>query len=284
MQQLNANLRRWLGLIGVFLVLTAIGGQRWDLPANARPHLQSETTVASIWEWLFPRRRTGGAPSGNRKGKGTRDLCPDLPDRPALTALVPPSRDTNTTAVAPRTGVDYPTFWFYVPYAMPANRWAEFVLIDETEADVYHQIFQLQGTPGIVGIQLPSNGTPLAIGKAYRWVFAVICDPKPLPSDRQAEPYVADSGDIAVSGALERVKSNLNLNGPIDNATLLRQQVEQLGEKGLWHEALTTVARYRQRHGRDAEAQALWQQLLQSAELEDIASAPLTACCVSSKN
>jgi len=153
-----------------------------------------------------------GAPTGRARGGASRGSCPDtaLP----VTALVPLATNTAThpeqdvaAAVGLTTQV-YPTFWFYIPFALSAERTAEFSLLDAEGNYLYKTTISSSSSAGIMGIDLPNTVPPLAVGTTYSWVLQVNCD--------TANP-------ISIWGNLRRVALEPALSRQLKQASLREQ-------------------------------------------------------------
>lgn len=214
-----------------------------------------------------------GAPSGRQRGGASRGECPNV-NKP-LTALVPATQKSlgekrgnpalNTfESVWGLTVAAHPTLWFYVPYSLTAKLPIEFVLQDDQGKEVYKTSFKASQTqPGIVSLHLPSTEKPLEIGKMYHWYFIIDCDPDAPP---------------LVEGWVQRVAPNPTLASQLQKATP-RQRVALYAQQGIWHDALTTLAELRSANSGDAALSNDWVSLLQSVNLEAIATEPIVECC-----
>jgi len=211
---------------------------------------------------------------GSRTGEASRARggCPRVTT--PLTALMPVTKGTSggqSASTTPTTSesvygltvAERPTFWFYVPYPLTSSRPVEFVLQDEDGNDVYQTQFTESGTvPGVVGLQLPPTVAPLEVGKRYRWYFLIYCNPE--------EPTF-------VEGWVERVALNPTLKTQLDQATTPQQKADLYAQAGIWYEAVTTLAELRRQKPNDQALNAQWLELLQSVDLEAIATEPVTS-------
>lgn len=211
---------------------------------------------------------------GSRTGEAirSRGVCPRVTT--PLTALMPVTKATSggqSASTTPTTSesvygltvAERPTFWFYVPYPLTSSRPVEFVLQDEKGNDVYQtQFTESETMPGVVGLQLPSTVDPLEVGKRYRWFFLIYCNPE--------EPTF-------VEGWVERVALNPTLKNQLDQATTPQQKAAVYAEAGVWFEAVTTLAELRRQKPNDQALNAQWLDLLQSVDLEAIATEPVTS-------
>lgn len=202
------------------------------------------------------------APSGRARGGASRGSCEKQGKKP-LTALVP----VTAKSVWGLTAAEYPTVWFYVPDSLAPNLSIEFVLQDEEDNYVYKTTFTAPGTqPGIISLPLSSMSAPLEIGKRYHWTFSTNCD-SPEPSN-----------SVFVKGTIQRVAVNPAVSSQLKTATL-RERVALYATNGIWHDALTTIAELRRTYPQDASLTATWESLLQSVDLQDVATEPIVPCC-----
>jgi len=211
---------------------------------------------------------------GSRTGEASRSrgVCP--PVTTPLTALMPVTKGTSSgqsASTTPTTSesvygltvAERPTFWFYVPYPLTSSRPLEFVLQDEKGNEVYQTQFTESGTvPGVVGLQLPPTVDPLEVGKRYQWFFLIYCNPD--------QPTF-------VEGWVERVELNSTLKNQLDQATTPQQKADLYAQAGIWYEAVTTLAELRRQKPNDQALNAQWLELLQSVDLEAIATEPVTS-------
>lgn len=282
-----------LALVGATGYITQVHAQPTKLgsnPANStQVHLaqlkppdkagKSRIKRAPV-RFVLPKLPDAGIPTGRQRGAAARGTCPaaDLP----LTAFVPAVEQTSgegqgkplaTTNVWGLTVAEYPTFWFYVPYAQASAHFGEFVLQDEGDNDVYRTPVTLPGTPGTVGIRLPSTSAPLEIGKRYHWYFKIYCNPQ-----RISNPV----NPIFVEGWVQRVTPNPTLISQLTVATP-KQQIALYAANGIWYEALTSLAELRLVEPNDPTLEADWADLLRSISLDNVASQPIVQCCTPEK-
>ena len=184
-----------------------------------------------------------------------RDRCPTT--QPPLVALVPATPDGMP--FVEKTIRDRPSFWFYIPFFSTFDREAEFIIIDENEKDVYNARFVLTQPPGIVRLELLNTTPALQVGKRYRWVFSVRCN----PSNR--------SGDASVNGWIERVAAESTLERQLQ-ATSGLDQISIYAESGLWYETLTTLAELHQAKPQSPILKSVWQETLREFGLDSLSS------------
>jgi hypothetical protein len=163
------------------------------------------------------------------------------------------------------TTLEYPTFWFYVPYALTSDRPVEFVLQDEKDNYIYKTTFTAPGTPaGIISIPVPPTAAPLEIGKRYHWTFSI--------QDR--------SNTVFVQGFVQRVALNLALKIQLKTATP-QERIALYAANGIWYETLTNLAQLRRKNPQDATLNTDWVEFLHSVGLDYIATKPVVPCCIS---
>ncbi|MEM9216349.1 MAG: DUF928 domain-containing protein [Cyanobacteria bacterium P01_F01_bin.150] len=218
-----------------------------------------------------------GLPSRREPG-GTRGSCPaalpvsevngldisglptslaseQAPGTPTITAVNTTSKaDLSLTPLMPQdnhfgqTVSPYPTFYWYVPEV--TAKAAEFVLIDETDNEIYSVKFQLQQTDqgGLISLSLPANAglAPLKVDQNYKWYFSLICD----EFDRGT--------DIFTDGWVRRVAEP---DTPLVTAN-------DYAQAGIWFEALEILAEEK-RLETDGVLNPEWRSLLESVGLGD---------------
>jgi Domain of Unknown Function (DUF928) len=210
-------------------------------------------TAAIAQEYVPPDR---GLP-GRREGGGTRGGCPT--SQPPMTALMPSTNFGQTVS-------DYPTFFWYVPPRTAEV--AEFVLLDDNDNEVYKTIIQLTGESGIVSLTLPAvgNTSPLEIGRDYHWYFSLVCD----PLDR--------SGDSFAEGWIQHIELDPNLENQLIMAAS-SDHPALYAEAGIWYDAVASLAELRRSQPDNSALLFKWSMLLESVDLNAIASQPLISCC-----
>ena len=213
--------------------------------------------------------------SGRRAGMGSRGNCPTVTN--PLTALVPFQEENNlrknTTKsfigrVKGLTTSEKPRFLFYVPYTQNLeNSNAEFSLQDSEGTDVYRKEISLPQQPGVISISLPNTVESLKPERSYRWYFKVRCK-----QERGNLP-------IYVEGDIQRISLNSRLKQELKAAVEPRQKIAVYAKEGIWFDALNMLAQIRQSPVQDASLKASlkedWQSLLDSVDLNNIATAPL---------
>ncbi|WP_407900394.1 DUF928 domain-containing protein [Scytonema sp. NUACC26] len=218
-----------------------------------------------------------GAPD-ERVGAGTRrGDCPAIPvNKPHLTSLVPlmqrtltqKQQGTTSKFVLGLTVAEYPTFWFYVPYAPKDVRAVKFMLLDENNNSVTKEPIPitLSGTPGVISFSFPQKEKPLLVGKYYHWYLLIDCNP------------ASRSADINIQGLVQRVEPNSDLMRRLETATP-QERIALYARSGIWHEAIALLGELRRTKPQDAALASDWVNLLRSVELENIATEPIVPCC-----
>ncbi|MBD2103988.1 DUF928 domain-containing protein [Leptolyngbya sp. FACHB-261] len=237
--------------------------------AQQRFRLQATGVVdVSTWNALLNTRvrlialPSQGAP-GLRQSAATRERCPRV-NQP-LTALIPSTNLALTVA-------SHPTFWVYIPYSATPNNSVEFVLQDEQYQDLYRaQLPEAFQSPGIVSISLPLTEAPLETGKRYYWYFLVYCD----DPERTTEPAF-------VTGTSQRISLDPTLSSQLGTAVSPWERVLFYTRRGLWSDALTTLAEFRRTEPEDVFLAVAWSNLLQDADLTELKLEPIVDCCTSS--
>lgn len=222
--------------------------------------------ITGIQEFIFgPKPKS--APTGKQKAGGGRgEQCLVNPAIP-LTAIAPVlrtslNRDQNEKSqpvyVGGYTTLDYPTLWFYVPYAPSQGKgFAKLMLLDENKTPLFEKAiqFSLEGTPGIVGISLPQQDVagkqilPLQVEKSYSWYFSVVCNP-----DRPSK-------NPSINGWIERISANSN------------------GKDAVWYDTLDSVIR--EHSSNELGTQRDWESFLKAIMLPELASPAIkiVRCC-----
>jgi Domain of Unknown Function (DUF928) len=179
---------------------------------------------------------------------------------PPLTALIPAEQTSEgNPIVLGTTTLEYPTLWFYVPYAITPDRPAELRREDPDPTDqAYSQqrtVLRLTNAPaGVIGLRLPPTEPPLAINQFYNWIFVVQCDPQ----DASTNQFVA--------GSIVRLAMTANLSQQVATSAPNRRS-QFYAEAGIWQEAIAGLAELRRRSPNDSSLAAEWANLLQSAGL-----------------
>lgn len=200
-----------------------------------------------------------GTPTTTR-GTGTRGNCSYKGDSAPLTSLV--GNDSLT-----KTLKKYPSFWIYIPYSVAEVSNAEFTLQDG-ENDLYRSSLKMPADiPGIVEIKLPETVSPLKTGKSYRWYFEINC---PSLASNSGDLYESDT----LTGIVEKVAPPPELKKELQTTTATLERTKILAKHGIWHDALTEIAKLRLQNPQQISYQKLWNELLSQPHvgLSDVSS------------
>ncbi|NEP58118.1 MAG: DUF928 domain-containing protein [Symploca sp. SIO2G7] len=194
-------------------------------------------------------------------GGAGRPTCPiGSENNLKITALVPITQENDqenesgstSEVVWGLTAEKYPTFWFYLPYWLTSKCYAEFVLEDETGAEVYKTtLSDSQDSHGVVGIKLPATEQKLKQGQWYQWKLLY---------------YPGVTKPISVNGWVQRVELEPETS---------EEGVAFYEQTGIWYDPLTELAQSRLQAPKDKELQAEWEKLLRAINLEAIAQEPI---------
>jgi hypothetical protein len=192
--------------------------------------------------------RTEGAGS-RHGGRCPQDATVPTGEPPTLMALVP---TTNTGL----TLAERPTFWVYLSKTSAKKM----VLSIREEGTTHHsQTFvPLTGGAGLISLQPNPDSPPLEVGKTYQWAVVLVCGERPSPNDP------------AIASWVRRVA----LSQPQPQGTAL-EQAAWYGERGIWYDALESLARARRAQPDNNELLRIWTEFLESEGLGEIAAQPL---------
>jgi Domain of Unknown Function (DUF928) len=188
--------------------------------------------------------------------------CPAV-DQP-LTALVPEYRSEAGNQVWGLTGMDHPTFLFYVPYPKTSVVNISFTLQDESnpaDTQIVYENLKLvpTQTTGMMAIVVPKSSPPLVANKPYHWFLTLNMN------------CTIGQRPIFVDGWVQHKDLERDLNAQINQASAHRK-VALYAENGLWYDAIGTLANLRSTKPQDAALNQDWQNLLDSIELGHLAS------------
>ncbi len=216
------------------------------------PSLGRPSTKLIIAERPKPPQR--GTPRGDPTPAATRPetSCPETPQ--PLTALLANNGSDFTLS-------EYPTFWFYIPYAPQRIDYMEFLLRDAQEDRiVYHKAVKLTDKPGIIQIPIPAEPQyALKVNKNYRWHFNLNLD--------CAEPY------LVVQGWIRRVPMTSQLENQLE--ALKPRKYLAYQEGGIWYDAIANLAQLHFANPDNQELSSAWAQLLEFLDLDGVSEEPL---------
>ena len=177
-----------------------------------------------------------------------------------ITALVPTTQETaqenesgsTSEVVWGLTADKHPTFWFYLPYWLTSECYAEFVLEDETGTEVYKTtLTDSQDSHGVVGIKLPTTEAKLKQGQWYQWKLSF---------------YPGVTKPMSVNGWVQRVELEPEIS---------EEGVTFYEQTGIWYDPLTKLAESMLQNPQDKELKTEWEKLLRAVNLEAIAQEPI---------
>jgi hypothetical protein len=159
--------------------------------------------------------------------------------------------------------------WFYVPYSATDIPKAELMVLDENQRPMLEKpiIVQLSGTPGIMGITLPSTAKPLEFEQKYRWYFELVCDPE------------NPSNNPTVDGWIQRVQPSQELMTQLENSPTQSSYL-MYAENGIWYDTVTNIIQTMAVNPSDATLTQDWSDLLEAVGLQELREASLTDCCL----
>ncbi|MEH2285335.1 MAG: DUF928 domain-containing protein [Nostoc sp.] len=249
------------------LAKPTLGSSRSDAYSGLRLRSDPKTTLAQATTFNQPPIPAGSPPGGRVRGGAKRGAigalaaCP--PTKLDLTALVSFTQEDNSVInVWGQTTVERPSWFFYVPYTKDSPYAVEFVLQDQDSNEIYQKAIALPDKPGVIRVSLPTTAAALAVNKQYRWFFTINCD-----KEKNSPPTF-------VEGVIQRIELNPATVKELQTTEPLKRYAIY-AQKGIWYEALTTLAELRQKNPQDAALKAEWRNLLGSIRLDDVAGEPI---------
>jgi len=203
-------------------------------------------------------------PLGNpddRKPDGTRSpSCTensDLTNVIPLTPLLPLTNNNSNYIFAEQTTLEYPTFWFYIPYQISEVTSADFYISDlnnDEQKTVYRTSLQLPQIPGFFSINILENNQPLEINSTgYRWTLIISC---------------SNDNFVYHEGLIKRVALNNELNNQLQGATL-EEKINLYLEHNLWYDLGNYLPEIQQNS-------QLWQNILEKLGLLSLEKEPIS--------
>lgn len=230
-----------------------------NLIANARETSHSDDGHSQRESLTFtpPPAPQTGTPSGRRRGAATRgNFCREHQSVAALVPLVENKVFGLTTSKRP-------TWWFFVPQTPSQEMRAEFVVQDKSDRYLHRGTFSIAASVGgIISVSLPANATPLEIGQSYTWTLSLQCDPQ------------RPSAAVFVQGTIQRVAPDIYLESQLTSATP-SQRAAAYARAGIWHEALTILAKERRDRPQQPQIDAAWDNLLEQGGFAELSSSSL---------
>ncbi|MBF2026709.1 MAG: DUF928 domain-containing protein [Oscillatoriales cyanobacterium C42_A2020_001] len=227
--------------------------------APAKPGITKPSKVAT--RFTRPPLPKRGAPGNAGRGAGTR-ACMTLAKKSPqpmlnnLNALVPEERVGKVTHVWGLTTLEHPTLWFYIPYDNTGIDSVSFTLQDNAGQMVQKVSVPIPARAGLVSVQLPETKPGLQVGNIYNWFFTVHGK---CPGDPRA----------FVEGWIERTSLDAATRDRLQQASP-QQKAELFAAKGIWYDALNTLAELRRVEPDNATAIAHWAELLKQSDMEPL--------------
>lgn len=156
----------------------------------------------------------------------------------SLKPLVPSSGFGLTLAERPLLWID-----------LPETSAKQVVLILKEEGKIHHSqtVIPITGQSGVISLQPSADEPPLEVGKAYLWAVVLLCGDRPSPNDPTITAWVR----------------RINVSEPLKQGSFL-EQAAWYGERGIWYEALTTLAQERQLQPNNQVLMGVWSDFLKS--------------------
>ena len=227
-------------------------------------------TISAAFRLKLPPPPNRGI-AGNRHGAASRIATKDPisehgSEPPVITAFVPEYQNIapGQTGVWGLTTNQYPTFWFYISEIKSPLYRLDFSLLDrESQADrlIYQTSLKNPQQAGIINFALPSSSQPLILNKLYRWELKFV-----LKSNNKSR--------IVVKGWIQRSDLDAQLRDRLKQSNSA-EQAALYANNGFWYDAFTTVADRHYIQPQDPEIDRVWQILLDSIQLGNLADRSL---------
>jgi hypothetical protein len=256
-----ARARFQQGLAHISIILAAILGLLPNVQATTPHQTKSATRKLKVTFEPPPNQSAPKVTIGG--GRRDNDRC-QQDRKPQNQPLVKGTTEKPLTLLLPSTKLGltvspHPTFMVYVPQTSASV--VVFTLENQQGEGIYKTKLDLKETPGIVSFSLPETEPPLEIGKDYKWVVSMVCQP-------------AGPTDPFTEGVVRRIQPNPALVSQLDRAKPF-DQVVLYAKSGVWYEAANDLAILRKSQPQDPELTTAWKELLRSVGLDAISSAPL---------
>jgi hypothetical protein len=227
-----------------------------------QPNTNTLLAQGGSWEFLRPRRGRSKNTSA-----GTRSPC-DLVDNESelspipLTPLIPSwQSETPSSSIGNNletlgiTVSDHPTFWIYVPQPSSKSDGIQYDALFAYKDEIPMHI-KLPNASRIIHFQSP---TTLPLNEPKQWFFSILCH------ERQ------ESRNPTVMGWIERQERQSESDFmTIEQASSLSSDqlwnlIDDYFSRGIWHEGLTLLAKYRCKNPQDSRFNEDWDRLFQDA-------------------
>ncbi|WP_019505009.1 DUF928 domain-containing protein [Pleurocapsa sp. PCC 7319] len=227
-----------------------------------RQEQKSQLSLETFAQKTQNDRRWGRPPT--RTSGGTRGAC-----KRQLIALLP-GRDMlennrcqgESFSFMTATLVANPTIWIHVPPSL-TSQLSELVILDPQQRLLALKSVNLPATEGIVGLAVDF---PLKVNQGYRWQLSAVVDPQ------------SPAQNPTVEGLIIRIPSNINLTKQVAAAKSQLEIARLYGQKGIWQDSLTSLAKLRCARPQDRMVNNDWSNLLDVGGLKAIASDPIVNC------
>ena len=158
------------------------------------------------------------------------------------------------------TVAEHPTFFVYIPETSAKEIF--FSLVDENQVTQYQTKIPITNKGGVMAFKLPDSAPPLVVGKNYQWTFIVIGDLGLRPDSP------------GVQGGIKRIEPASTLIGELQNKNLV-ERAALYAKNGIWYDTITSLASASKAQSSTANITPIWQDLLTSVGLQEIANKPL---------
>ncbi|WP_424096373.1 DUF928 domain-containing protein [Moorena producens] len=247
-------------LYGIAFALTTLS----NYPAQAQLMESTGNRSESIAVEFKEPDYSGDAPSGRRRGTGSRGDCPMAVSETGGNLRVTPviHKDSRGWTVN-----EFPTIWVHVSYESESVErvlYGEFSLQDlttQTKLAPKYLPVTLPSRSGVFSIPLPYS---LEVGKWYRWYLILDCN--------SPDSFDNDSF-LFIEGFLKRVELP-EFKHQLDNKTS-QKLITVYAKNGIWYDALNESAKLRCSNPQNSTFTEAWFRLLKVVELEEIAQESL---------
>mgnify|MGYP006272054867 CR=1 FL=1 len=158
------------------------------------------------------------------------------------------------------TVAEHPTFFLYVPETSAKEIF--FSLVDENNNTQYQTKIPITNKGSIIAFKLPDSAPALAVDKNYQWTFIVIGEQGLRPDSP------------GVQGGIKRIQPNSTLIGELQNKNLL-ERAAVYAKHGIWYDTIASLAAAKNSDSDSGNIAPIWQDLLASVGLQEIANKPL---------
>jgi hypothetical protein len=269
---LNLSQTQGLQNLGNFGILTSVIG---TLPANAQSTVPVESPSTLNQTLLISQssnsliRFVPPADKSTRRsqGSGSRGCDQSLPEN--LVTLLIPSKD-----YIGQTTSSHPTFFWNLSQSVSVP--IQFTLV---ERGVAEPLFAKQidsPAAGMMKLELPKDKPGLVSGRAYKWSVTLICNAR-RPS---ANPYfyswierVPTPPELEQKlGSMSSSSNSLGQTISPESANQERELALIYAQKGLWYDALASIAEAQAKNPNDLYLQEDFRSLLSQAKLINMAT------------